>query len=74
MKLSEEQFNKIPRGQDFSEWIRGLIDHSDLFREAFKELNSIFEKFSESPTTENAIQLFSNANLKLIDEAREKLK
>lgn len=74
LKLSEDQYSKMPPNRDFSEWIRELIDHEGLFKEAFQEVYSIFEKFAESPTSETAIELFSTANLEVIDKAREVLK
>lgn len=78
IRVNEDLLVKKPPNQNFSTWIKDMIQawneaDSDIFKQAFKELYSIFDEFSKKPTLEKATELFRAADLQLIDQAKEAL-
>jgi len=59
-----------PKG--VKQFLDGMVD-DNIFKNAFRELYQIFNEFSKNPTRESAVQLFTSANLNIIDKAKEML-
>lgn len=49
-------------------------ESNEVLQQAFRELYRIFESFANSPDLDTALELFNNANLSIVDQAKELIK